>query len=158
MELPLASPAPIEVALAGKFSADAFLSKGWRLANPREISSDPWTYRDYLANSLGEWSVAKHAYVASRSGWFSCRTACYLALGVPAVVQDTGFTDFIPTGEGLFGFTDIDGCLTGLEAILSAPEHQSEAAHGLSREYFESGRVLTKLIEDAFGSAETPTS
>jgi hypothetical protein len=102
------SSLPLEVAMSGKAPRDALRAAGWKIREAFEISADPWAYRNYLADSLGEWSVAKNAYVASRSGWFSCRTACYLALGVPAIVQDTGFTKFIPAGEGVLAFNTID--------------------------------------------------
>jgi hypothetical protein len=117
------------------------------------ISHDPWVYRDYLARSWGEWSVAKNAYVASRSGWFSCRTACYLALGVPAVVQDTGFSRIIPCREGLLAFETREEASAAIESLRSAPLRHSEAASAIAREYFDSRVVLNRLVENAF--AET---
>ena len=112
-----------------------------------DVSRDPWIYRQYLADSAGEWSVAKNAYVAGRTGWFSCRTACYLALGVPAVVQDTGFSKFIPSGKGLIAFDTMDQAAAGIESLLSDPQGHADAAVEIAREYFDSGKVLRRLIE-----------
>ena len=116
------------------------------------MSGDPETYRTYLASSWGEWSVAKHAYVASRSGWFSCRTACYLALGVPVVVQDTGFAAAIPTGRGLLTFTTLEDAAGAIETLAAAPERHSLDALEIAREYFDSDRVLTDLLGHALGT------
>ena len=149
IDLPARSAAPLELALAGKAPVERLRAHGWRVRDGFEVSSDPWVYRDYLADSLGEWSVAKNAYVASRSGWFSCRTACYLASGVPAVVQDTGFSRILPTGEGLFAFSTLDEAAAGIEAVASDPDRHGAAAQEIAREYFDSDVVLTRLLEQA---------
>jgi hypothetical protein len=149
IDLPARTRVPRELAMAGKAPAERLRAHGWRLRDGFEVSCDPWVYRDYLAGSLGEWSVAKNAYVASRSGWFSCRTACYLALGVPAVVQDTGFSRILPTGEGLFAFSTIDEAAAGIEAVAAEPERHGAAAREIAREYFDSGAVLDRLLEEA---------
>lgn len=147
IELPERSALPLEIALSGEAPMERLNERGWRLADPGPVSGDPWAYRDYLANSLGEWSVAKNAYVESRSGWFSCRTACYLALAVPAVVQDTGFT--IPTGEGLFKFSTMEEAAAAIEELARNPERHAGAARELASEYFDSRTVLNALIEEA---------
>jgi glycosyltransferase involved in cell wall biosynthesis len=96
--------------------------------------------------------VAKNAYVQSRSGWFSCRTACYLALGVPAIVQDTGFRRFLPTGSGLFAFTTVDEAADAIACVAADPEQHATAARKIAEEFFDSDKVLTRLIDRA-GSA-----
>jgi hypothetical protein len=149
MELPRRSMLPLEVAISGEVPRAALVEAGWRIREGVEVSADPWAYRRYLAESLGEWSVAKNAYVASRSGWFSCRTACYLALGVPAVVQDTGFTKYIPAGEGVLAFNTMDEAATAIEELARAPARHAKAAEQIAREYFDAGRVLTRLIDRA---------
>jgi hypothetical protein len=149
MDLPARSPLPFELALSGRVPADRVRAHGWRLVDPYAVSKDPWVYRRYLATSLGEWSVAKHAYVASRSGWFSCRSACYLALGVPVVVQDTGFDCAIPTGRGVLPFGTVEEALDGIERLAADPAGHAEAALAIAREYFDSDRVLTRLIDQA---------
>ena len=149
IDLPQASSLPLEVALSGNAPRAELARHGWRIVDPLPVSRRPDDYIAYLGNSLGEFSVAKHAYAASNSGWFSCRTACYLALGVPAVVEETGFSRYLPTGEGLFSFTDRDSALAGVDAIRSAPTFHAEAAAELARSHFEAKTVLAKLLDAA---------
>lgn len=150
LDLPARSPLPIELALSGEVPARELTERGFRLADPNAVSSDPGAYRAYLAGSLGEWSVAKHAYVASRSGWFSCRTACYLALGVPAVVQDTGFAADIPRQEGVLAFTTTEEAAEAIARLAAEPERHARAAAAIAEECFDSRRVLGDLLEAAF--------
>lgn len=158
MGLPGVSRLPIELAISGKAPLDRLRQNGWRTIDAYEISYDPWAYRDYLANSLGEWSVAKNAYAASRSGWFSCRSACYLALGVPVVVQDTGFGRFIPAGNGIFAFSTMDQSKEAIEQLCSDPEKHAKAAVAVASEYFDSNKVLARLIEQALNFQSHPDS
>jgi hypothetical protein len=152
IDLPSRSTVPIELAMSGPAPADRLRTEGWKLLDAYEVSQDPWVYRDYLADSLGEWSVAKNAYVASRSGWFSCRTACYLALGVPAVVQDTGFGSAIPTGEGVLAFGTVEEAADAIELLVSDPDRHAKAARAIAEEYLDSDKVLTRLIDEALSS------
>jgi hypothetical protein len=140
---------PLEIALSGKPPRERMEAEGWQVIDPYPVSRDPWVYRDYLASSLGEWSVAKNAYAASRSGWFSCRTACYLALGVPAVVQDTGFSAHLPVGEGLFAFDTVEEAVEGIERVRCEPERHARAAAEIVEQHFESGRILRRMIAEA---------
>ncbi|QNN24132.1 glycosyltransferase family 1 protein [Planctomycetales bacterium ZRK34] len=157
LEAPKRLSAPMELAISGNYPAGRLIENGWNPIDALGVSLDPAVYRDYLADSLGEFSVAKHAYVASRSGWFSCRSACYLALSVPVVVQDTGFSRFIPTGKGLFAFNTADEAAAGVEAIVADPAGQSRAALEIAREYFDASTVLQKFIEAAMGDAPRAT-
>ena len=149
IDLPAHSPLPLELALSGKVPVDRLQAHGWQVRDAYSISNDPWVYRDYLAQSLAEWSVAKNAYVASHSGWFSCRTACYLALGVPAIVQDTGFSRSIPSHEGLLAFRTLEEASAAIAHVLSAPERHARAARAIAAEYFDARRVLERFIEQA---------
>jgi hypothetical protein len=151
IDLPARSTLPIEIALSGRAPADRLRAHGWQLRNGLDVSRDPWAYRAYLAGSTGEWSVAKNAYVATRSGWFSCRTACYLALGVPAVVQDTGFGRVIPTGEGVLSFSTLDEAAQAINHLAREPDRHERAARALAAAYFDSDSVLTDLIDRALG-------
>lgn len=152
LELPERIGLPVELALSGKFPADRLRAHGWHLVDAFAVSSDPWIYRNYLAQSWGEWSVAKNAYVASRSGWFSCRSACYLALGVPVVVQETGFSRILPSGAGLLSFNSLEEARAAVEELLGNPERHSRAALAVAHEYFDSNRVLSELIEHALAN------
>jgi len=147
LTMPRHSALPLEVAMAGSAPLDDLKSHGWLIRPAAEVSCDPWVYRQYLANSLGEFSVAKNAYVAGRTGWFSCRTACYLALGVPAIVQDTGFSHAIPCGEGIISFQTLPEAAAAIQSIKDDPSRHSRAALQIAREYFDSAKVLTQMIE-----------
>ena len=146
---PSHSSLPIELAMSGQAPIDRLRAHGWKMTDAYAVSHNPWVYRDYLASSFGEWSVAKNAYVASRSGWFSCRTACYLALGVPAVVQNTAFDSAIACGEGLLAFNSPDEAGEAVDRIVSDPQKHSKAAVDIAREYFDSDKVLSRLVAEA---------
>ena len=147
IHLPEKNAAAFEIALSGPAPYDTLKKYGWNIVDGYSISKDPWIYRDYLAHSFAEWSVAKNAYVESRSGWFSCRSACYLALGVPVVVQDTGFQRVIPGGKGVLPFNNWSDCMDAIDDVLRRPDVHSIAAREIAEEYFESGKVLSSLIE-----------
>lgn len=127
----------------------ALEKRGWRLVNPDDVCPDLDSYRDYIQRSRGEWSVAKHGYVQGQAGWFSCRSACYLASARPVIVQDTGFSGIIPTGEGLLSFRDLDEAVAAVEEVESDYERHCRAAEDVAREYFDSGSVLTRLLDEA---------
>jgi hypothetical protein len=121
---------------------------GWRVVNAMSLSADIFPYRDYILRSRGEFTVAKDQNVRLRSGWFSDRSACYLAAGRPVITQDTGFGKFLPTGEGLFAFKTIDDIVAALEKINADYEKHCRAARAIAEEYFKVETVLAKLIED----------
>jgi hypothetical protein len=123
-------------------------SMGWRLRDAHPFTTDPWRYRDYVQSSRGEFTVAKDLHIRLRSGWFSERSACYLAAGRPVVTQNTGFGKVLPTGEGLFAFNTIEEILAAFEAINSDYEKHSRAARAIAEEYFRAETVLKKVIDD----------
>ncbi len=149
LDLPRRAGVALEVAVSGNARLAELREHGWRIADPRTRSGTMAAYRDYLAGSRGEWSVAKNAYVASGSGWFSTRSAAYLALGKPVVVQDTGCSAHYPTGAGLFAFATLEQAAAALAAIESDYRRQCEAARALAESEFDSSRVLTRLLRDA---------
>ena len=120
---------------------------GWHLLDPAHLAETPDAYRDFVAGSMGELSVAKSGYVAGRSGWFSDRSACYLASGRPVVAQDTGFSDHLPVGGGLLAYDDVDGAVDALTSVTADYARHAEAARDLAEEHFDSGRVLGGLLE-----------
>jgi hypothetical protein len=120
----------------------------WKLVDAHSFSTDPWAYRDYIVSSSGEFTVARDLNVRLRSGWFSERSACYLAAGRPVITQDTGFRTILPTGEGLFAFSTLDEIAEAFDAIQSDYEKHSRAARVIAEEYFRAEKVLTKLIQD----------
>ena len=155
-ELPSRSLLPLEIAMSGPAPRERLRAHGWNLIDAWNVTSDPWQYRSYLGRSLGECSVAKNAYVAGRTGWFSCRSACYLALAVPVVVQDTGFSTTIPTGEGVLAFNTVDEAADGIRRIAGDPERHARAAAEIAREYFAADRVLPRLLDHAMNASARP--
>jgi hypothetical protein len=121
-------------------------SNGWELLDPAAVAHDPDSYRDFVAGSLAELGVAKSGYVLSRCGWFSDRSASYLASGRPVLAQDTAFPRFLPTGDGLLSFTGVDDAVAGIETIRSAYDHHAGAARRVAEEHLDSDVVLTRLL------------
>jgi len=121
---------------------------GWHIANAHEITMEPEPYHAYICQSRGEFTVAKDQNVRLNTGWFSERSACYLAAGRPVVTQDTGFGRILPTGEGLFAFNTLDEAQAAVEAINSDYDRHSRAARMIAAEYFASERVLPALLAD----------
>lgn len=128
---------------------DLLRHKGWKLADPDIVCPDLESYRHYISTSKAEWSVAKNGYVVGRSGWFSCRSACYLAAGRPVVVEDTGFGAVIPTGRGVLAFSDMDGAVAAIREVEGNWETHARAARDIAVECFDSNKVLRRLVEAA---------
>ena len=146
-KLPLHTKASLELAVGGDTAPrDQWRNLGWSVVESQAISRTTDDYRRYLQSSRGEFSVAKNVYVATRCGWFSCRSVCYLAAGLPAVVQDTGFSEIIPTGEGLFAFSNLEEAVRGLDAVETEYAFHQKAARALARRYFASELVLGDLL------------
>jgi hypothetical protein len=121
---------------------------GWQLVDAHAFTTDPWAYRDYVQASRGEFTVAKDQNVRLRSGWFSERDACYLAAGRPVIAQDTGFSNVLPTGEGLFAFRTMEEIVAAFDAINSDYDRHSRAARAIAEDYFRAETVLAKVLED----------
>ncbi len=128
---------------------EIFAANGWRLVDPHGLSTDWNRYREYLRESRGEFTVAKDQYTRLRTGWFSDRSACYLASGRPVITQETGFTEFYSGGEGLFAFRSMEDIAVAAEAVRSDYARHSRAAAELACEFFEAENVLGSLLERA---------
>jgi len=152
IDLPSRTTQPFELALASYTEADKAMleSKGWHIRHGLDISTDIDIYRDYIGQSRGEFTVAKDQNVRLRSGWFSDRTATYLAAGRPAITQETGFCNVLPVGEGLFGFSTMEEILAAVEAINGDYQRHSAAALRVARECFGHEVVLGRIL-DALG-------
>ena len=121
--------------------------RSWGIVDPREPARTPWSYQRFLSSSKAEFTVAKEAYVVTRSGWFSERSACYLAAGRPVVTQDTGFGCSLPLGEGLFAVATLDDAVAAIEAINANYVRHSNAAREIAQRYFRAETVLADLLE-----------
>src|SRR5881275_2868931 len=126
-----------------------FERNGWRLRCPLQMSVDYWLYRDYIQRSKGEFTVAKDKYVRLNTGWFSDRSACYLAAGRPVITQDTGFTKIYDQQGGLFGFHKLSEIAEAVREINANYRHHSRMAREIAREFFEAEKVLASLLDRA---------
>lgn len=122
---------------------------GWQVLDGPIVTLTPAQYHKLISESYGEISTAKHVYVAMHSGWFSCRSACYLAAGRPVVVQDTGFSSILPVGEGILPFRTIEEAADAIREVEANYTRHAKAAREIAKSYFDSDKVLTKLINDA---------
>jgi hypothetical protein len=161
LELPAAvAPAVLEIALSDGRTRHAprelLEHRGWRVVDPHEVCPDVDSYRSYVQSSRAEWSVAKNGYIAGPSGWFSCRSACYLASGRPVIVQDTGFGAALPTGLGILPFSSLEEAVAAIDDMQARYGEHANAALEIAEACFDSGDVLQSLIERSF--APSPAS
>jgi hypothetical protein len=120
---------------------------GWQILNAETLAPDWISYQGFIEHSAGEFSVAKQTYVKANTGWFSCRSACYLAAGRPVIAQDTGWSKFIPAGNGLFAFHSEDEAAEALKAVTKNLQRHATAARKIAEDYFDSNKVLTDLLK-----------
>ena len=131
------------------FPREAAEASGWRVLDPNAVAPDWQSYRGFLGASRGELSVAKETYVKARTGWFSCRSACYLAAGRPVVTQDTGWSRTVPHGLGLVPFDDAEGAAEAVRAIESDYAAHARGAREIAEAAFDARRVLADLLDAA---------
>lgn len=149
INLPKMTDVSLEIALGSPSAPRQLLSqKGWSLRDPLKVTQNPWTYQEYVQQSKAEFSVAKHGYVVGRSGWFSERSACYLASGRPVITQETGFSNWLKADEGILSFKTMEEAILGIEEINNRYEHHCKSARFVAEEYFDSKKVLTSLIDE----------
>jgi hypothetical protein len=150
LDLPRRTGQHFELALGqfGESDRQLLEKHGWKVRRALDFSGDLDLYRGYIARSRGEFTVAKDQNVRLRSGWFSERSAQYLAAGRPVITQETGFSNVLPTGQGLFAFSSMDQIEEALSRINTDHARHSRAAVGLAHEYFNYDVVLTKMLAE----------
>ena len=126
-------------------------ANGWQLLDPVRVAGTPATYQQFIQGSKAEFGIAKSGYVASRCGWFSDRSLCYLASGRPVIAQETGFSRYLPTGEGLFAFNNSDDALKAIEELRRDYSRHARKARAIAEEHFDSDKVLDRLLEKLGG-------
>ena len=138
LELAINAPADVR---------ERLIRGGWRLVDPVQVSCTPWTYQDYLRTSRAEFAVARHAYVSTQSGWFSDRSSGYLAMGRPVIVQDTGFSSFLPSGAGLLPYRTPSEAVQAMRQLRADYPAHCRAARAVAETHFDARRVLSELLE-----------
>ncbi len=150
IDLPMRRPVPFELAAGVDGRARKLLEQNrWHLVNSVEVSRDMDRYRNYIVNSRGEFTVAKDQNIRLRSGWFSDRSACYLAASRPVINQDTAFGSYLPTGKGLFAFQTMEDILKAVDEIESDYAGNCRAAREIAEEHFAAEKVVGSLMERA---------
>jgi hypothetical protein len=140
-------PDRFEMAVAGSDEAKSILERNnWRSVDAHAVSADLDQYRRYIQDSYGEFTVARDQYVRPHTGWFSDRSACYLAAGRPVITQETGFSEVLPTGKGLFSFSAPDEIDAAIDEVLRDPSGNQAAAREIAREYFDGVRLVTEML------------
>ena len=150
IELPKYSIRELEIATIGIPPVDNITNFGWKIKSAPEICSTIQSYKKYIQSSIGEWSVAKNCYVKSNSGWFSERSAAYLASGRPVLLQETGYSKWLPTGNGVLAFENLNEAVEGIENVSNNYEIHCKEARSISIEYFNSEKVLRELIQSIY--------
>lgn len=147
LDLPARTVVPLEIAVAGPdVPADLLRAKGWRVRSAHALTMSVESFRGYLRASRGEFSVCKNVFVATRSGWFSDRSAAYLASGRPVVVQETGFSAHLPCGEGLFAVETVDEAAAALDEVAGNYARHSRAAREIAQEHLAATKVLGRFL------------
>lgn len=147
LELPDRVDVPVEVAVGGpEVPWERLQQHGWRTRNGHVVTESVSSFNHYIAESLGEFAVCKNIFVALNTGWFSDRSAAYLASGRPVVMQDTGFSSHLPTGRGLFAVNDVDEAAAAIRAVARDYAVHSAAARDVAREHLDASRVLSRFL------------
>jgi hypothetical protein len=149
MALPRLTHVPMEVAASGRIpreTQELLLDSGWRIRDADEVSTSIDSYWRYILSSRGEFGVNKNVFVATNNGAFTDRAGCYMASGRPAVVQETGFSEHLPCGRGLFAVRTVEEAAAAIEAIESDYMTHAHAAREIAREYLDARKVLAKLL------------
>ena len=151
IDLPARFPRPLSLALGAGMKRDegrALLAEhGWQLADPVAATLTTSNYRKFIAGTAGELGFAKDGYLRARSGWFSERSCCWLASGRPAVVQDTGWTDWLPSGQGLLAFSTPGEAVAAAEQVLEDPDGHCSEARRIVERHFEASQVCSELLD-----------
>lgn len=146
--LPLLVPVGCEAAIAGPAPRGELVASGWHIQSGHQTTVTFEAFRDYLRSSLGEFAVAKHGFVVTRSGWFSDRSAAYLASGRPVVMQDTGFGAALPTGEGLFAVADVHDAAAAITEVVADPDRHARRAREIAADLLDARVLLSRLLDE----------
>ena len=149
VDLPTRVSAKMEIAVAGaQTPRERLHANGWHVSDAHAVTASVASYLDYIRRSTGEFSVCKNVFVATRAGWFSDRSAVYLASGRPVVIQDTGIGNVLPCGEGLFAVDTVEAAADAIERITADPRRHSAAARAIAVEHLDTRVVLARMLRE----------
>jgi hypothetical protein len=158
LDLPRYTAQPLELALylvdEDEDDRACLEQHGWRVRHSRDVAGSPEAYRSYIQQSRGEFSCAKPSCMDFQNAWISDRTLCYLASGKPAVVQHTGPSAYLPNGEGLFRFTNLQEAAGALEAVNADYEWHCRAAREIARSCFDAEQIMTRILNETLASPQ----
>jgi hypothetical protein len=140
-------PLALDIDPADAADIENLRKHGWEMLEPAAVAPTPGAYREFIRGSAAEVAIAKQIYVATRSGWFSDRSACYLGAGKPVIAVDTGFSRHLPTGRGLLTVDDVEAAAAACEEVIGNPQVHSRAASEIAHEYFDSDKVLRRILD-----------
>jgi hypothetical protein len=153
VELPRLTSQPLELAvhLAPKDTGERQLLErhGWRIRHSLEVSSTPEMYRSYIQRSRGELSCVKPSYIKLQTGWISDRSLCYLASGKPVVMQDTGPSSYLPSGQGIFHFSTPGEAAEALATVNADYERHCRSAREIAETYFDARKTSQRILDVA---------
>lgn len=149
INLPQRTSRKFVLAVGGPVPKGHLISHGWGRSDALGATRTIVSYREFIDASYADLGIAKHAYVASRSGWFSDRSLCYLASGRPVFHQDTGFQDWLETGQGIFVFSNVDDVIVALEILDRDYDHHAKAARIIAEKEFEARTVIGRMLDDS---------
>ena len=148
LNLPRLTGVPLEASISGEAPRDLLMRSGWRLRNADDVAVTIDDYREYIWASKGEFSVAKNVFVATNCGWFGDRPGYYMASERPVVVQDTGFSDHLPCGKGLFAVRTVEEAAAAIDEISADYERHARWAREIAVEYLDSKIVLGRFLDE----------
>ena len=148
LSLPGLTPVPLEIAVGGKHvPVDELRRSGWLIRKSHQVTASFDEFTEYIRSSRGEFTVCKNVFVATNSGWFSDRSAAYLASGRPVVMQDTGFSSHLPCGEGLFAVQSVEEAAAAINEITGDYARHSKRAREIAGEYLDAPKVIARLLD-----------
>lgn len=145
--LPNLTKVPLEISVSGIIPTDRLYKNGWQIKSAVETCKSFDTYINYISESRGEFSVCKNVFVANRNGWFSDRSAMYLAMGKPVVVQDTGFSRFLPVGEGVFAVNTVEEACASINEIEGNYATHAKKAREIACEFMDAPKVMEAFLK-----------
>ena len=149
MQLPSLCEVPLEVAVTGKRTPTKRLTEaGWSVVDAERVTSSFDSFVGYVSGSAGEFSVCKNGYVRTWSGWFGDRSAAYLAARRPVVCQDTGFSEHLPCGEGLFAVDSAETAASAFEDIRGNYDRHAGRAREIAGDFLDAPKVIGRFLEE----------